>query len=277
MKGMQPISSADNRQLKEAIRLRESRFRRRQQRMIIDGWKEVARARRSGVTLLQCFVCDEQIQQPEFSQQLEQITAGTEATCYSMPKSLFQKMAFGQRTNELIAVAEIPETSLEFIPHHANALICVLEGVEKPGNIGAVIRSACGAGVDGVIVADPACDLYNPNALRASLGAIFSLPICTAAAQDVKNWLIRHAFQIVATRIDAVAVYHEINFQTKSAILLGSEAQGLTDTWKGESIRAVKIPMGGEIDSLNISVSAAILFYEAQRQRSQTQSSSTYQ
>jgi TrmH family RNA methyltransferase len=146
-------------------------------------------------------------------------------------------------------------------------LVAVLEGVEKPGNVGAVLRSADGAGVSALIVADAQTDLYNPNAIRASLGTIFSVPVAAAAAADTLTWLRHRGLAIFAARVDGAVPHTEADFRGPAAIVLGSEAKGLSATWTGPDVTAVRLPMAGVADSLNVSAAAAVLFYEALRQR----------
>jgi TrmH family RNA methyltransferase len=146
-------------------------------------------------------------------------------------------------------------------------LIAVLVGIEKPGNVGAVLRTADAAGVGALIVADGGTDLYNPNAIRASLGAIFTLPVCAATSVQAIAWLRSNQCQIVAARVDGSTPYTQIDFRGPTAIVLGGEAHGLSDQWRGDDITAVSLPMLGRVDSLNVSATAAVLFYEALRQR----------
>ena len=143
----------------------------------------------------------------------------------------------------------------------------MLEGVEKPGNIGAVLRSADAAGVSALIVADGGTDLFNPNTIRASLGTIFTVPVCSASAAAVRDWLLAAKLAIFAARVDAEAIYSDADFTRPAAIVLGSEAAGLTGVWSGAGITPIRLPMKGAVDSLNVSATAAVLFYEALRQR----------
>jgi TrmH family RNA methyltransferase len=143
----------------------------------------------------------------------------------------------------------------------------VVEAVEKPGNLGAVVRSADGAGLDALLVADPRADPWNPNAIRASLGTVFSVPLAVAGAGRVLEHLRELGIRVVAARVQAAIPYTEADLTGGVAIVLGSEADGLTDAWDGPDVTAIGIPMLGVADSLNVSVSAAILFYEARRQR----------
>jgi TrmH family RNA methyltransferase len=145
--------------------------------------------------------------------------------------------------------------------------VAVLERVEKPGNLGAVLRSADGAGVSALILADPVADPFNPNVVRASLGTVFTVPLAQAPGAEVLGWLRRHGIRIVAARVDAARDHTGTDMRGPLAFVLGSEAEGLSAIWSGEDVSAVHIPMLGMADSLNVSATAAILFYEALRQR----------
>ena len=146
-------------------------------------------------------------------------------------------------------------------------MVVVIEGVEKPGNVGAVLRSADGAGVDALIAADPRTDLFNPNAIRASAGTVFSVPLAAASATATIQWLRAHGLRIVAARPDADRLYTDADLTGPLVLALGSETDGLTDLWSEPDVEAVRLPMLGVADSLNVSVTAAILIYEALRQR----------
>jgi TrmH family RNA methyltransferase len=145
-------------------------------------------------------------------------------------------------------------------------VVAVLEGLEKPGNVGAVIRSADGAGVAAVIVVDGGTDLYNPNAIRASLGTAFTVPLVDAPAQTARDWLEANSFQILTARVGAGTNYTDISYGRATALVLGSESHGLSDIWQGDGVTPISLPMLGVADSLNVSVTAALLFYEALRQ-----------
>ncbi len=181
---------------------------------------------------------------------------------------MFEKLAFGARAEGVVAVAATPQASLADLVLRENDLVVVLEGVEKPGNVGAVLRSADATGAGAVIVADGRTDLFNPNAIRASLGTIFTVPVAEASSRETLEWLRRRGFSILAARVDGSVVYTEADFKGAAAIVLGSEADGLTDVWSGEGIEALRLPMLGVADSLNVSVTAAVVLYEAVRQRS---------
>jgi TrmH family RNA methyltransferase len=262
-----PITSPQNQRIKDAVKLRDHRGRRKQGRIIIDGARETLRAIEAGVDLVELFVCHQLCQSDE-SQRVVGAAGDTAADVFDLTPNVFQKLAYGERHDGIVAVATTPQHDLAACQPTAGALIAVLESVEKPGNVGAVIRTADAAGVSAVIVADGGTDLYNPNAIRASLGTIFSLPVFDAASNDVIAWLRERNFHVVAARVDADVNYTDADFTRATAIVLGSEAAGLSGAWLGQQVTAVKLPMLGTVDSLNVSATAAILFYEAQRQRS---------
>jgi RNA methyltransferase, TrmH family len=264
---MPTITSTKNLRVREAVRLRDRRHREKQGRILIDGVRELARAIDAGVCLLEVFACADLCRDDEARRLL---AALPETDCDILPVAevVFQKLAFGQRAEGVLGVAELPRPTLASLTLGAGApLVAVLEGIEKPGNLGAVLRTADAAGVSAVIAADPRTDLYNPNAIRASLGTIFTLPICAATSADAIAWLRERGFAILAARVDGSVPYAAADYRGPTAIVLGSEAAGLTSAWTGPGIRAVHLPMLGAADSLNVSVTAAVLFYEALRQR----------
>jgi len=181
--------------------------------------------------------------------------------------AVFEKLAFGDRAEGVLAVARTPHRTLADLELPDRPLIAVLEGVEKPGNIGAILRSADAAGVSAVIIAGSDADLYNPNTVRASLGTIFTVPVCAADPATIRNWLNARRISIFAARVDAKESYTAADFRGPTAIVLGSEADGLSATWTAPKISPIRLPMRGAADSLNVSATAAVLFYEAVRQR----------
>ena len=165
--------------------------------------------------------------------------------------------------------AAVAPTGLDTLVLPAEPLVVVIEAVEKPGNLGAILRTADGAGADAVIAADPRADLFNPNAIRASLGTIFARQVAAAPSVKVLDWLAERSIRVVAARVDAEALYTDADLRGGIALVLGSEAEGLRDAWDDPRVEPVRIPMqGGVADSLNVSVAAAVLLYEAVRQRS---------
>jgi TrmH family RNA methyltransferase len=262
----QRITSRQNPRVKEAARLRTGRGRQRQGRFLIDGAREILRALAAGIRCREAFVCDELCAAAECQQAIESLqSAGTEIL--SVTPAVYAKLAFGEREDGVVAVAETPRRQLNDLQLTPQPLVAVLEGLEKPGNVGAILRSADAAGVDAVIVADPRTDLYNPNTIRASVGTVFRPNVCQAASGETLAWLRDKDVSIIAARPDADTLYTDIDFRPGTAIVLGSEAEGLSDAWRGPHVTAVRLPMHGLADSLNVSTTGAVLFYEALRQR----------
>jgi TrmH family RNA methyltransferase len=181
--------------------------------------------------------------------------------------AVLDRLAFGDRNEGLVATVRIPDLSLDALRLPPNPLVVVLEGVEKPGNLGAVLRSADAAGADAVIAADPRTDPFNPNAVRASLGTLFIVPVAAGPSEAVRARLAADRIAILSARVDADTLYTDADMRGPTAIVLGSEADGLTGAWQGPGITALRLPMLGVADSLNVSVAAAVLLYEARRQR----------
>lgn len=260
-----PITSVHNPRIKQAARLRDRKGREEQGRIIIDGAREIARAAAGGVEIDEIFVCQELLRTPEAQALAADMTSAGKAI--SVSRAVFAKLAYGERQEGIVATAATPARSLGELKLPPAAVVAVLEGVEKPGNVGAVLRSADGAGLAALLVADGGTDLFNPNAIRASLGAIFTVPVCAASSAEILAWLRAQRLPIVAARVDGERWYHQFDYRGGGAIVLGSEADGLSDLWRGDDIVPIKLPMLGVVDSLNVSVTAGILFYEAWRQR----------
>src|SRR5262245_2688309 len=258
------ITSRQNPQVKNAVRLRDGHERRQRRQFIVDGLREISRAIDSGIRPLQAFICDELCKSDECLRVKAKVESEAQEVFQVSPE-VFAKLSFGDRADGIVVVAKAPQHTLASLQLPANPLVAVLEGVEKPGNAGAILRSADAAGLDAVIVADGGTDLYNPNTIRASLGTVFRSNICEAGAAETIDWLCSKKLAIIAARPDAKMLYTEANLRDGVAIVLGSESAGLTDSWKGGNITSVRLPMHGLADSLNVSTTAAILFYEALR------------
>jgi TrmH family RNA methyltransferase len=253
------ISSLSNPKIKEAVKLREGKHRRRTGTFLIDGRRELDRAVQAGVRLLEVFTVDPSV-------------SFLNAVVHQVTEPIMQKLAFGDRNEGIIAVAEEPVQSFDIfatkISEKASPLLAVLEGIEKPGNLGAVFRSADAAGMDGVMIADSLVDPFHSNAIRSSMGTVFSMPMVSGSSAVILRWLQDRRFQIAAAWCSGNTVsYTAIDLCRPTAIVLGSEAEGLTNVWKGAGITSVALPMSGIADSLNVSVAAGILFYEVKRQR----------
>jgi TrmH family RNA methyltransferase len=260
------ITSRQNPRVKQAARLREGRERQRTGRFILDGAREIFRALQAGIVPIEAFICDSPVDSYECRQAVQQIEQSP-AEIMSVSPDVFAKLAYGERNDGIVVVAETPQRELNQLALPQHPLVAVLEGVEKPGNVGAVLRSADAAGVDAVIVVDGVTDLFNPNTIRASLGTVFRPNVCTATIAETIAWLRERALPIYATRLDAKLLYSAVDLRSSAAIVLGSEAHGLSNTWRTADIMPIRLPMHGIADSLNVSATAAVLFYEALRQR----------
>ena len=186
---------------------------------------------------------------------------------FEVSRNIYEKIAYREGTEGIIAEIKYKERKLEDIKLGKNPLVIVLESVEKPGNLGAVLRSADAAGADAVIICDPLTDLYNPNLIRASIGAIFTRQVVAATSEETIAWLKANGIQILTAQLQDSSLYYDTPMTGPTAIVMGTESTGLTDIWRKAADRHIRIPMLGRLDSLNVSVSAAILLYEAVRQR----------
>jgi TrmH family RNA methyltransferase len=260
------IASAANPRIRAAAALRDRRARDEAGLTIVDGGREVRRALEAGVGVEDAFICETLVRTDDARAAVRALeTAG--ARTWTTSEAAFAKVAFGERAEGVVAVVRTPSTALDGLRIPEDPLIVVLESVEKPGNLGAVLRSADGAGADALILADPRTDVFNPNAIRASAGTAFTVPIATGSAVEVRTWLRERRVRVVAARVDADADPWTADLRGPLAIALGSEAAGLTAGWTSDDVTAVRLPMLGVADSLNVSVAAAVLLYEARRQR----------
>jgi TrmH family RNA methyltransferase len=264
------ITSRQNVRVKAAAKLRQRRQRSRQGRFLIDGAREIRCALdlgpEAGIEIHEVFVCDAFCTLPTACAVVDRLErAGVDVA--RVTPAVFEKLCFGRREEGVVAVASAQPGSLEDLPLPPQPLIAVLEGIEKPGNVGAILRSADGAGLDGVILADRRTDRYNPSTIRASLGTVFRPNICVATTTETLQWLHQQQLPLVAARPDADRLYTQVDYRAGAAIVLGSEAEGLSPEWQGAQVVPVNLPMQGIADSLNVSATAAVLFYEAVRQR----------
>lgn len=234
--------------------------------MLIDGHRELSRALDAGVSILEVFFTPPSAGAGDAAAVLRR-AALAGARCAEVSPAVFARIAYGDRDAGLIATAARPRRTLAELDAGECSLVAVMERVEKPGNLGAVLRTAAAAGVDAVIAADAVADVYGPNVIRASLGTVFSVALAEAETDEALRWLEAGGFRIVAATPKAEQVYSEVDYRRRTAIVLGSEAWGLSPSWGGDSILRVCVPMKGEVDSLNVSATAAVLFYEALRQR----------
>ena len=259
------ITSTKNTRVRDALELRDRRARERSGLTLVDGTREIARAITAGARIEELFVDEERLRGDAPMVLDRARMAGARITRAS--GEVLDRLAYGDRPDGLVAVARVPSTHLDRLALPGNPLVVVLESVEKPGNLGAVLRSADGAGASAVIAADPRTDLYNPNAIRASLGTIFALPVAAGRSPDVRSAMDARGIRVLAARVDGAVSYTEVDLTGPVALVLGSEADGLTDAWRGDGVTAISLPMLGIADSLNVSIAAAVLLYEARRQR----------
>lgn len=259
------ISSTQNPKIKNvALLIEKSSERRKQQLIVVEGAREIGLSLNTGLQVESLFYCPE-----IFSNQSEIIKDSMiEKGCsiYEVSKNVFDKIAFRENADGLVLLAKPKFLSLGDLKLSDTPLIIVLESVEKPGNLGAVLRTADAAAVDAVIVCDPKCDIYNPNAIRSSVGCVFTNQIVAASSEEVLAWLNQKKITPLAAALTATNFYHQTNLGVATALFFGTEADGLTDFWL-QNAHQIKIPMAGKIDSLNLSNSVAIMVFEALRQR----------
>src|SRR5439155_9894896 len=233
---------------------------------IVDGAREIRRAVESGVEVIEAFVHDEAMTSSDAEAAVANMRASG-ARITPIGPLVLEKLAFGNRGDGIVVVVRVPATRIEELRLSDEPLVAVVEGVEKPGNLGAIIRTADGAGVDALIAADARTDLFNPATIRASLGTIFALPVVAATTAETLAWLRARRLRMVVARVDADLDYADADLTGAVAIVFGSEAGGLSEAWSGSDVQAVRLAMLGAADSLNVSATAAVLFYEALRQR----------
>lgn len=259
------ITSAQNPKIKDLLALQEkSKERRKKGLFVVEGRRELLHCIEAGYEPYSIFFCPEIIS----SKDLDEI-AETSGDCsfFEIPQHLYDKVAYRGGTEGIIAELKCKEMSLDALKLKENPLVVVLEAVEKPGNLGAVLRSADASRADAVIVCDPLTDMYNPNLIRSSIGAIFTVPVATASSEDTIKWLKDNHIKIFTAQLQDSEWYYDTDMKGGTAIVMGTEATGLTDAWRKAADAHIKIPMLGKLDSLNVSVSAAILMFEAVRQR----------
>ncbi len=256
------ITSLQNQKIKNVVKLRQRKHRDRQRLMLIDGARELRMALANGFPLDTIFLWEERA-----AQHRDLLTSAQSRGVRVQPVSeaVFRKIGYGDNPDGILAVAPQPNFPLDALPCPPDTLFLVAEGVEKPGNLGAMLRSADAAGVTALILCDSVTDICNPNTIRASRGAFFTVPIAAASTADALRWLHANQAQIVAASPAGKIFHFEVDFRPATAIAVGAEHSGLTDHWFSET--SVKIPMFGQVDSLNVAQSASILLFEAVRQR----------
>jgi len=264
------ITSVQNARIKHVVALQQkSSLRREEGLFVVEGQREITHCIGCGYEITEWFMVEGGGWKENTS------TADKSPSTFHLPPftivshQVYEKMAYRESTEGMIAVAKTKDHSLASLQLPENPLVVVLECVEKPGNLGAVLRTAEAAGVDAVIVCDPLTDLYNPNLIRASIGGVFSVPTAVCTSQECIAFLKEHGIRILTAQLQDSYPYYDYDMAHATAIVMGTESTGLTQQWREAADAHIRIPMLGRLDSLNVSVSAAILMYEAVRQRSE--------
>jgi len=261
---MKQISSTQNAYIKELLKLQEkSRERKKKGLFLVEGQREISLVLKGGYEI------DTVLFVPElFSEENLTKIKNQTANCIEITKEVYQKLAYRDTTEGIIAVVKAKNFDLDAIEFKTTTpLVLVMEGIEKPGNIGAMLRTADAANVDAVFIANPKTDLFNPNIIRSSVGCVFTNQIATGTSEDIIAYLQEHNIHIYSATLQNSNEYHKNDYTKATALVVGTEATGLTQVWRDEATQNINIPMQGEIDSMNVSVAAAILTFEAKRQR----------
>jgi TrmH family RNA methyltransferase len=256
------ITSTQNPKIKNLLALEKPRERKKQQLFLIEGQKEIGMAYAAGYRINSLFFCEEITPLHQLHKALRE-----EVPLIPVSKEVFDKIAVRENSGGLLAVAEMKSHHLSHLNLKANPLVLVIESVEKPGNLGALLRTADAAGVDAVICCDSQTDFYNPNAIRSSIGCVFTNQIASATSEETIGWLKSKNITICCTYLEASKPYCEVDYKVPTAIVMGTEATGLSDVWVKNSHANIIIPMQGKIDSMNVSTAAAVVVFEARRQR----------
>ncbi len=262
------ISSLQNELVKEIVQLQEkSRVRKKTGLFFIEGQRETRLAIDGGYTLEKILFCEEIISKNQIDQLVESIKNQT-PILVKISIQVYQKLAFRKTTEGLLAIAKAKNLSLDELKLKDNCLVLIAEASEKPGNIGALLRTADAANLDAVIIANPKTDFYNPNIIRSSVGCVFTNQIAQGSTNEILKLLKDNQINIYAAALDKRSLpYQRMDYSKASAIVVGTEATGLSEQWLENATENIIIPMQGKIDSLNVSVSAAIIIFEAKRQR----------
>lgn len=261
---MERITSLQNTRIKNIVKLSKAKERKLQNLFVLEGARELTLAQSGGYLIDSVFLCPELFANTEYPLVLDSIDKNK---IFEVSEPVFQKIAYREGSDGIIALLKPKSHSLADLDLKENPFVIILESVEKPGNLGAILRTADAAQVDAVIVCDPLSDLYNPNVIRSSVGCIFTVPTAICSSEEALLWLKQHSICSMAAELKASEWYQDVDYTKPTAIIMGTEADGLTEFWLNNADRRIKIPMRGQIDSLNVSVSTAVLTFEAMRQR----------
>jgi TrmH family RNA methyltransferase len=258
-----------NPRVKQLVKLRNRRERDASGLFLIEGYRELTKAVDSGFALREVYVCPDLFLGENEAALIERALADGARRVDLSPEA-FRKVSYRDRPEGLIGLAEQFPTTLDRLTPSPNPLILVVESIEKPGNLGTMLRTADAAGVDAVVVCEPTTDPFNPNVVRASLGCLFLVPLAVTSTPEAINWLVQRGISTFAATPAASLPHWQADFSGPSAIAVGSEQYGLSETWLQEAGIQVRIPMGGQVDSLNAAMAAGVVLFEAVRQRSAT-------
>ena len=259
---MKQITSVQNPFIKSLVLLQEkSKARKQSGTFLIEGQREIELAQKGGYEIETILFL------PEISSEFEAKKLSRSAELIEISKEVYQKLAYRDTTEGILAIAKSKNLSLSELNLGENPLILVAEAPEKPGNIGAILRTADAANLDAVIIANPKSDLYNPNIVRSSVGCLFTNNIATGTTEEIIAFLKAKNINIYCATLQNSTGYHTQDYTTPTALVVGTEATGLTQEWRDNATQNIIIPMQGAIDSMNVSVAAAILIFEAKRQR----------
>jgi TrmH family RNA methyltransferase len=260
---MKQITSVQNPYIKSLVQLQEkAKVRKQTGTFLMEGQREIELALKGGYEIETILICNELCQLSEF-----QKIRKSEFQVIEISKEVYQKLAYRDTTEGILAVAKTKSLALSELKLSKNPLMLVGESLEKPGNVGAILRTADAANIDAVIIANPKSDLYNPNIVRSSVGCLFTRQIAVGTTEEVIAYLKANNITIYSATLQDSTEYHTQDYTTPTALVVGTEAAGLSEKWRTESTKKIIIPMQGEIDSMNVSVAAAILLFEAKRQR----------
>lgn len=261
---MERITSLQNAKIKNIAKLAKSKERALQNLFVIEGARELSLALTADYKFENVFVCPELSPKTDYPNVLNTIP---ESSIIEVSGAVFEKIAYREGSDGIIALAKPQIHTLSSLGLSENPFIIILEAVEKPGNLGAILRTADAAQADAVIICDKATDLYNPNTIRSSVGCLFTVQTAVCSSQEALDFMRSKNIKTFAAELNASQWYQDTDFRTPSAIVMGTEADGLTDFWLENADARIKIPMRGKIDSLNVSVSTAVITFEAMRQR----------
>lgn len=260
------ITSTQNARIKTVILLQQKSAERRKAGLfVVEGRRELLHCLHSGYAIDTLFYCPELVFSAGADADMRQVIANSQSL--AVTPAVYERMAYRGSTEGAIAVMKAKSMTLDDLSLPDNPLLIVLERVEKPGNLGAVLRSADAAAADAVIVCDPLTDLYNPNLIRSSIGAVFTVPTVACSSAECIAFLKERNIRILTAQLQDSRLYYDTDMRCGTALVMGTEATGLTEPWRKAADAHIRIPMLGQLDSLNVSVSAAILLFEAVRQR----------